>query len=200
MTANARTQALVEQVAAIPELGGHVMRVADLALGIAHQLDLSELQVGHLLLTAQLHDLGKLAIPDSILSKPSSLTSHEYAIVQRHPLISYAVAKTSGVGAEVCLAVRHHHERWDGSGYPDQLSGERIPLNSRIIAIADAFDAMTSDRPYRAAMPVQQAVEELEAGAGSQFDPELASVAIRLLMVRPIKGNAGASKQIAFME
>ncbi|MEZ4500618.1 MAG: HD domain-containing protein [Thermomicrobiales bacterium] len=168
------TNDLIASVAALPELGDHTDRVASLAVGLLGQLPENSMRRREqILLAARIHDLGKLAIPTAILSKPAALTATEYAIVQRHSAISDAVARSTGVDPEVCLAIRHHHEWWDGNGYPDRLSGDAIPLLARIIAIADAFDAMISDRPYRNAMSVEAARRELERGSGSQFDPAL---------------------------
>lgn len=171
---------LAATVGSIPGLAAHAERVAGLASAI---VELREEPTDALFAlafqAAHLHDLGKLAIPADILRKPGSLTSLEYTIVKRHPAISDAVARAMGIDEQVCLAVLHHHEWWNGRGYPHGLAGETIPLMARIIAVADAFDAMTSDRPYREAMSVQSALEELTQCAGTQFDPHIVTLMVR---------------------
>jgi diguanylate cyclase len=145
-----------------------VVRTASL-IGSALGLDcvaLAELEVA-----ALLHDIGKARVPESILSKPGPLTSEEHALMARHPEWgAEMLARVPGLEA-VAMIVRFHHERWDGGGYPTGLSGPRIPLASRIIAVCDSHNAMTADRPYRLAMGEARAIQELRAGAGSQFDP-----------------------------
>jgi HD-GYP domain-containing protein (c-di-GMP phosphodiesterase class II) len=121
-------------------------------------------------LAGSLHDLGKLAIPEEILRKPSALNESERLVLQRHPQIGYRMLESLGV-EPIAEWVLHHHERWDGSGYPDGLRAEQIPLGARIIFVADAFDAMTSERVYRKPLSERDAVAELERCAGSQFDP-----------------------------
>jgi HD-GYP domain-containing protein (c-di-GMP phosphodiesterase class II) len=120
-----------------------------------------------------LHDVGKIGVPDAILNKPGPLDSAEWELMRRHPEMgAETVSRLPGLGA-VAPLVRSHHERWDGDGYPDRLGGQEIPLASRVICACDAFVAMTSDRPYRPALDVDQALAELVAGAGSQFDPRV---------------------------
>jgi diguanylate cyclase (GGDEF)-like protein/putative nucleotidyltransferase with HDIG domain len=150
--------------------GHHSQRVADLAARLAERLGADDEQVELTRVAASLHDLGKLAIPEEILRKPGPLTEPERLILQRHPQIGFQMLESLGVDP-IADWVRHHHERWDGRGYPDGLPGEEIPLGARIIFVADAFDAMTSDRVYRARLSEIEAVEELERNAGTQFDP-----------------------------
>jgi HD-GYP domain-containing protein (c-di-GMP phosphodiesterase class II) len=120
-----------------------------------------------------LHDIGKVNIPDQILMKPGKLTKEEFEIIKSHPVVGEeAVKNVEGIKDSICV-IRSHHERWDGKGYPDQITGEEIPLLARISAIADAFDAMTSSRSYRAAMPVEEAYRRIIEGKGTQFDPNL---------------------------
>ncbi len=119
---------------------------------------------------ALLHDIGKIGVPDAILNKPGPLTPDEVEIIQQHPAIGERICRALRDGAEIGPIVRGHHERWDGMGYPDHLAGEAIPLGSRVIAVADAFDAMTTDRPYRKALPATEAWDTLRHGAGSQWD------------------------------
>jgi diguanylate cyclase (GGDEF)-like protein len=157
--------------------GSHSERVADLAVRVAERMNLSQELVELTRLAASLHDLGKLAIPEEILRKPGPLTDPERLVLERHPQIGYRMLESLGV-TPVAEWVLHHHERWDGTGYPDGLHGEDIPLGARIIFVADAFDAMTNDRVYRSKLSVEAALEELEACAGTQFDPEAVSALV----------------------
>jgi diguanylate cyclase (GGDEF)-like protein/putative nucleotidyltransferase with HDIG domain len=152
--------------------GSHSQRVADLAARTARRLGLPDEEVELTRLAASLHDLGKLAIPEEILRKPGPLTEPERMVLERHPQIGFRMLESLGVDP-VADWVLHHHERWDGSGYPDGLPGDRIPLGARIIFVADAYDAMTSERVYRRRVAPQHAIAELERCAGSQFDPEI---------------------------
>jgi diguanylate cyclase (GGDEF)-like protein/putative nucleotidyltransferase with HDIG domain len=152
--------------------GSHSQRVADLAARTARRLGLPDEDVELTRLAASLHDLGKLAIPEEILRKPGPLTEPERMVLERHPQIGFRMLESLGVDP-VAEWVLHHHERWDGSGYPDGLPGDRIPLGARIIFVADAFDAMTSERVYRRRVLPEQAVAELRRCAGTQFDPEI---------------------------
>ena len=128
-----------------------------------------------------LHDIGKVGISDLILRKPARLTPEEFEIIKEHTILGEQIVKPMRFGAQVGPLVRGHHERWDGGGYPDGLSGEQIPLGARIITLCDTFDAMTSDRPYRKALSYQVAREELIKNAGSQFDPTLVEIFINNL-------------------
>jgi HD-GYP domain-containing protein (c-di-GMP phosphodiesterase class II) len=120
-----------------------------------------------------LHDVGKVAVPDAVLFKPAALDEAEFALIAQHPIIGSDILQDVDFLGEGKLVVRHHHERWDGTGYPDRLSGEDIPLAARVFAVADALDALTSDRPYRRGTRFPRAREEIRAHAGSQFDPEV---------------------------
>ena len=151
--------------------GAHAERVAAYGLELARAtglalVDRPELEFGFLL-----HDIGKLAVPDAILFKTSPLTEEEYALIVRHPETGYDILRDIDFLGDAKLVVRHHHERWDGTGYPDRLSGEAIPLAARVFAVADALDALTSDRPYRPTSTFAVARERIRAAAGSQFDP-----------------------------
>lgn len=152
---------------------GHMEKVAKYAMAIAIELDPRLLLDDSLRLAAMFHDLGKIAIPDEILHKPSKLTDEEYEIIKTHPEAGEVILTPLKFLKKVAKIVRHHQERWDGKGYPDGLKGEEIPLEARIIAVADAFDAMTSNRPYRKAMPVEEAVQEILRNSGTQFDPKV---------------------------
>ncbi len=159
---------------------GHSRRVADMAVDLARLVGLKgrELEMVHI--AAHLHDIGKIGIPDQILRKPGRLLPHEYAIIQRHPEIGYNILVKSRQLKRVAVMVLHHHERWDGKGYPRGLKGEAIPLGSRIIALCDAVDAMTSERPYRPPLSWQQCRQEIVAGKAGQFDAVLVEAAERL--------------------
>ena len=124
-------------------------------------------------LGAALHDMGKIVVPDSILKKPGKLTPEEYAIVKQHCYSGGQICKRVGFLMNAYPIVYHHHERWDGKGYPDGLKGEKIPLGARIVAVVDAYDAMTTDRPYREAMPLDEVSSILRDGAGRQWDPRI---------------------------
>jgi two-component system, cell cycle response regulator len=154
-----------------PGLGDHVEEVSSLAAACAGALGLSEDDVGQVRRAAELHDIGKLAIPESIIRKPGPLTADEWDFVRRHTVIGERVLAVVPSLQRAAALVRASHERWDGTGYPDQLAGERIPLGARIVAVADAFSAMTEGRPHAAARTVDSALAELRACAGTQFDP-----------------------------
>ena len=129
---------------------------------------------------ALLHDIGKIGIPDAILHKPGKLTPDEVRVIRLHAVIAEDILKPLDSGTAISGIVRHHHERFDGSGYPDGLSGSTIPLASRIIAVADTYDAMRSDRPYRAAVPMENCLKEIRAAAGTQLDPEWVEIFLEL--------------------
>jgi diguanylate cyclase (GGDEF)-like protein len=150
--------------------GSHSQRVGDYSARIARRLGADEPGVELTRLAGNLHDLGKLAIPEEILRKPSSLSEAERLMLERHPQIGFRMLESLGVDP-VAEWVLHHHERWDGAGYPNRLAGDKIPLGARIIFVADAYDAMTSERAYRQALPQHDALAELERCAGTQFDP-----------------------------
>lgn len=158
----------------------HSLHVADYAAAIGASLGLRD-RLSILEQAGLLHDVGKIAIADAVLLKPARLTADEYADIQRHAVVSAEIIGGIPVLAELVPGVRHHHEHWDGSGYPDGLIGEAIPHDARILAVADAFDAMTSDRPYRTGMPAERARAELLAERGHQFDPAIVDVFVRLL-------------------
>jgi putative two-component system response regulator len=155
-----------------PDTKGHSLRVRRYALRLAAALDLDPRQRRQLSLAAKLHDIGKVGTPEAILSKPGRLTPEEFAVVREHPLTGERILSPIVRNPAVLAAIRSHHERPDGKGYPDGLIGDQIPVLARIIAIADCFDALTSSRAYRRPLPVQAALEELRAGSGPQFEPE----------------------------
>lgn len=149
----------------------HSQRVTDLAVLIATQLECTPEQVDTVRVAGYLHDLGKLGVKDSVLLKKDRLTDEEFEQIKAHPVIGEEIIRPIGFLPEERAVIRHHHERWDGKGYPDGLKGEEIPLLARIITVADAFDAMTSDRPYRPRMSLETGVEEILKNQGTQFDP-----------------------------
>jgi HD-GYP domain-containing protein (c-di-GMP phosphodiesterase class II) len=156
---------------------GHSQRVSYFSMIIALALGLPDEQVRKIELAAFLHDIGKVGIPNSILDKPGALTTKEFEIIQRHASLSYEIVKGISVFERLAYIVGSDQEHWDGSGYPDGLAKGDIPLESRIIFIADAFDAMTSDRSYHEAVSVADAINELKRSAGTDFDPDIVHVA-----------------------
>lgn len=153
----------------------HGDRVGKLASLVGDAFELPERSLSHLELASRLHDVGKAHIDHSVLAKPGALTPQEWAIVRAHPGVGFEVIKGS-VDPEIAQTVLYHHERYDGFGYPHGLAGSRIPLGARILATIDAFDAMVTERPYSASIPVAEALEELARYAGSQFDPDVVEV------------------------
>ncbi len=151
--------------------GVHSTRLAEWSVRIGREIGLDDGALRDLEVAAILHDIGKIGTPDHILKKPAKLTDEERAIIQKHPEYGWAVLRVVPGFERVSLFVLHHHEAFDGSGYPAGLRGEEIPIGSRIVSVMDAFDAMISSRPYRKGMPVEEAVRRLEAGSGTQFDP-----------------------------
>jgi diguanylate cyclase (GGDEF)-like protein/putative nucleotidyltransferase with HDIG domain len=154
-----------------PDLDEHLGGVARLAHAVARRLGMNATEVEEVTRAAELHDIGKMAVPDAILEKPAGLDEAETELIRQHTIIGERILAVSPALRRVGALVRHSHERYDGHGYPDGLVGEEIPLGSRIIAACDAFDAMTSDRPYQPAVPVEDALAELRRCAGGQFDP-----------------------------
>jgi diguanylate cyclase (GGDEF)-like protein len=163
--------------------GSHSERVGELAARIARRLGGDEAQIELTRLAASLHDLGKLAIPEEILRKPGALNESERLVLQRHPQIGFRMLESLGV-EPIAEWVLHHHERWDGDGYPNRLRGDEIPLGARIIFVADAYDAMTSERVYRKPLTPREALDELERCAGTQFDPQIVEAFSEELGVR----------------
>ena len=170
------TRDLVDQLQAADEtLVDHGAGVAQLAVTLGWQLGIAGERLDTLCRAALLHDIGKRYVPREVLDKPGPLLTHERQLVEAHAGVGASMLQQAGLRAEAAV-VRNHHERWDGTGYPDRLHGDAIPLESRIIAVADTFDAMTSDRPYRAAIPARVALDEIERVAGYQLDPSAAGL------------------------
>ena len=167
-----------------PYVGGHAAQVAAYAVAIAEELKLPPDQTELVRQSAFLHDIGKLAIPESILHKPGKLTEIEYEFVKKHAEIGAdLIAETEGL-SHLAPFIRHHHEHWDGNGYPLQLAGEEIPLEARILNLCDSVESMASDRPYHRAMSTKEIVEEIQACRNTQFDPVLADAFIKLIVQR----------------
>ncbi|MGZ3790451.1 MAG: HD-GYP domain-containing protein [Bacteriovorax sp.] len=150
---------------------GHSLRVAYFCVSVGRELEFSQKEIYELEVSALFHDIGKIGVPDSVLSKPSRLSDEEFLEMKLHPCKSYDILADFPVFQKMATNAKYHHERYDGRGYPDGLKGEDIPLFSRIILIADTFDAMTSTRPYRKGLPFEVAFAELREFAGTQFDP-----------------------------
>lgn len=163
-----------------PYTGGHVRRVVAYSLLLGSEMGLDRQDLETLRMAATLHDIGKIAVPDDVLRKPGRLERDELSVMQRHPLDGAEIVGRIRDLRHLLPGVRSHHERVDGKGYPDGLTGEEMPLMARVIAVADTYDAMTTDRPYRRALAPEVAAQEIQAGAGSQFCPQVAAVFSRL--------------------
>jgi HD-GYP domain-containing protein (c-di-GMP phosphodiesterase class II) len=163
-----------------PDAAAQTQRCSWYTAKLAEELGLDEEETPIVRLASLLHDIGKLVVPDEVLFKPGSLNEDEWALMKQHPTSALHLLQIRSI-ADAAPAVLHHHEHFDGSGYPDGLAGDDIPLASRILLVTDAFDAMTTDRPYRKAMPVEAAVEELKRNSGGQFDPAIVEAFLRIL-------------------
>lgn len=177
-----------------PYTMGHSTRVADYAVAIGRGMGLEGKRLKDLGMAAVSHDLGKIFVPIEIIDKPGQLNADEWAAIKQHPVDSQRLfmklLPVPGMGS----VIRHHHERWDGQGYPDGLAGDSIPMDSRIIAVADTFDALTSSRSYRAAVPVAPALEILRESAGTQLDPSVVSAALKVLTISGVRKERGKGK------
>jgi len=160
---------------------GHSERVARYAVKIAERIGLDRERIKRVYWASLVHDIGKIYIPQNLLNKNGRFTEDEYEFVKIHPVKSEEILSQVEELKDLGKIVRHHHERWDGKGYPDGLSGENIPLESRIIAVADAFEAMTAERPYKKALSLKEAIQEIEKNKGTQFDPFLAEIMIGII-------------------
>ena len=160
---------------------GHLDRVSRYAVWFAQELGWSEEQITDVQYGARLHDIGKIIVPDHILNKPGQLDPEEWALIRRHPVEGVRIIDEIPLLTGAIPFIRAHHEKWDGSGYPDGLAGEQIPIEGRLLAIVDVFDAMTSDRAYRKSLSIKEAAAYISEKAGSEFDPELADVFLRVV-------------------
>ncbi len=163
------------------EAESHATRLMEYSKEIGQALGLSEKELVNLNLLSELHDIGKISIDSSILTKPGTLTEEEWKEIRKHPETGYRIAQSVPEFNQIAECILHHHERWDGNGYPSGLSGDNIPILSRILSIVDAFDAMTQDRAYRKAMSVESALDEIRNNAGTQFDPDISKLFIELI-------------------
>ncbi len=174
---------------------GHSKRVSEYSYAIAKEIGMDDAETSRIRSIALLHDIGKIGVPDSVLNKPGKLTNDEYEMMKQHAAIGAEILKDIGMFPGIDVGAKHHHERYDGNGYPEKLAGENIPQIARIIAVADAFDAMTSNRVYRKHLDMDHVMNELERCKGSQFDPALADALIRLLNSGELKPLSLESSQ-----
>jgi HD-GYP domain-containing protein (c-di-GMP phosphodiesterase class II) len=166
---------------------------ADLAEQVGRRLGLTVEETAHVRRAASLHDIGKVAIPDAILHAPRKLSPEEWIYMRQHTIIGERIIATAPEMAPVAEIVRSSHERYDGGGYPDELAGEDIPLGARIVAVCDSYEAMTTDRAYRAAMPEWQAREELVRCSGGQFDPRVVEAFLAVVTERSASSQLAAA-------
>jgi putative nucleotidyltransferase with HDIG domain len=164
-----------------PYTGIHSKEVAELAVKLAKVLNLPETEIARIETAARVHDLGKIAVPDAILLKPGPLTEEEWKVMKQHPVVSAEILSGLEIYKDCVDIIRHEHEHWDGSGYPDGLKGEEIPLGSRIIAVADVWHALISDRPYRKAYTKEEARKIMQEMAGKTLDPKLVEVFLKIV-------------------
>ena len=177
--------------------GEHSESVVTLAAEVARGLGLDEIEIERVRSAALLHDIGKVATPDEILNKKGPLDDREWVVMRQHPVVGERILRAIPGFGSVARIVRHEHERFDGTGYPDGLAGDAIPIGSRIILACDAYHAMTSDRPYRKAMSHAEAIEEIAAGAGRQFDPDVTGMLIGSLYMRPRAQAPGQERAVS---
>jgi HD-GYP domain-containing protein (c-di-GMP phosphodiesterase class II) len=182
----ATQQALTDIISPLPHYRGHPSAlIASISVAMARRLDLPEVEIDRLRVAALLHDLGKVAVPEEILEKPGALTSAEWRTVVQHPRIGQVILEQATALRDAIPIILHHHERYSGHGYPFGLRANEIPLGARIVAIADAYDAMVHDRPYKLAVTHDEAIEELRRNAGTQFDPQLVTMFCDLYAATP---------------
>ena len=160
---------------------GHSLRVAEYSREIARRAGLSREMQNDIYMMGLLHDVGKIGVPDAIINKPARLTEEEFAVIRNHPVMGARILKNIKDFPRLITGARWHHERYDGKGYPDGIAGEEIPLEARIIAVADAYDAMSSRRSYRDVLPQETVRSEIEKGKGTQFDPEVTEVVLGMI-------------------
>jgi len=167
------------------ETEGHTRRVTELALRLARAMGVGNAELAHLRRGALLHDIGKMGIPDGILLKPGPLTDAEWALMRQHPQYAYDMLSPIAFLRPALDIPHSHHERWDGTGYPCGLQGEQIPFAARVFAVADVWDALRSDRPYRPAWPEEKTREHIQSLAGTHFDPKVVEIFMELELQKP---------------
>lgn len=179
--------------------GVHSTRLAEWALHVASELGLDERELVDIEAAALLHDIGKIGIPDAILNKPAKLTAEEYELMKKHPEYGWAVLRQIPTFEQASLLTLHHHEGYNGKGYPGRLKGEEIPIGSRIVSVIDAFDAMVSSRPYRKGVPFEEAARRLTEASGTQFDPSVVKIFLPVAQaeMRAVFAAAGTSVSAA---
>jgi HD-GYP domain-containing protein (c-di-GMP phosphodiesterase class II) len=163
---------------------GHSVRVADLSVRIGIRLDLGPDALRALAQGAYLHDIGKIGVPDEILNKPGSLADDEWTWIEAHPSVGWEMASRAPSLRSALAVIRHHHERWDGTGYPDKMTGKAIPIAARVASLADVWDALTSDRAYRPAWESDRALSHIAASSGTLFDPSCVEAFLELVAER----------------
>jgi putative nucleotidyltransferase with HDIG domain len=163
-----------------PYTAGHQRRVSNLARGIATEMGVSEGKIQGVRMAGVIHDIGKISVPGEILSKPGKISQNELGIIKEHPQVGYNILKTVDFPWPIAQIVLQHHERMDGSGYPNGISGENILFEARILAVADVVEAMASHRPYRAALGIDLALKEISKNRGSLYDPKVVDACLRL--------------------
>jgi putative nucleotidyltransferase with HDIG domain len=164
-----------------PYTAGHSLRVASYSHMLALEMGLSDVEAEEIRIAAQLHDIGKIGIPDAVLQKPGPLTPEEYGLIKLHPQIGRRILEKVGRFERLLTVVELHHENHDGSGYPYGLAGHNVPIEARIVHVADSFDAMTTTRSYRSALPLRAVIQEIEKNAGRMFEPTAAKTFLRLI-------------------
>ncbi len=169
--------------------GGHADRVSELSYILGFKMGLTEEQLQNMECLSVLHDIGKIGIPDNILFKPGPLTNEEWVVMKTHPEKGFKIAQSSKELAGIANLILTHHERWDGTGYPLCMKGKEIPLESRIIAVVDAYDVITNDRPYQKARSHKEALQEIKENAGSQFDPSVVDEFLSIFSDDSLSGN-----------
>ncbi|MBU6430337.1 MAG: HD domain-containing protein, partial [Cyanobacteria bacterium REEB65] len=174
--------------------GGHIRHVQALVRALGRQLGLDRRQIRDAEMTAIMHDVGKIGIPDAVLQKPGPLDDDEWRIMRTHPILGARILMAGNLHG-LALGIRHHHERWDGKGYPDGVKGGDIPLSARIVSVVDAWGAMTTDRVYRKSIGVRRALDELQRGAGTQFDPDVVNAFVLMMESRLERGQQVAADQ-----
>ncbi len=160
---------------------GHSERVTELSIKLANECKVSDADIENIKIGGLLHDIGKIGIPEAVLNKPGRLNDEEFAIIKSHPDLGIHILGKVEFLEPMVPIIRHHHERYDGRGYPAGLKGDEIPYLARIVSVVDTFDAMTTNRPYRKALSIEESLKEIEKCSGTQFDPEIAAAFVKMV-------------------